>query len=97
MRKPNESVPWFWSDQYDLKLQMVGLSQGADREIVRGSVEDKKFSIFYLKGKRIVGIDSVNAVADHVLGRRLLSQRIEVQPEVIGDLKFDLKSLERAA
>jgi 3-phenylpropionate/trans-cinnamate dioxygenase ferredoxin reductase subunit len=97
VRKPNESVPWFWSDQYDLKLQMVGLSQGADREIVRGSVEDKKFSIFYLKGKRIVGIDSVNAVADHVLGRRLLSQRIEVQPEVIGDPKFDLKSLERAA
>jgi len=95
--KPNESVPWFWSDQYDLKLQMVGLSQDADAEIVRGSLVERKFSIFYFKGKRLVGIDSINAAADHMLGRRLLSQRIEVSPEFISDTHFDLRSLERTA
>ncbi len=97
IRAPNDSVPWFWSDQYDLKLQMVGLSQGADQEVVRGSVEHRKFSIFYLQGKRLVGIDSVNAAADHMLGRRLLAQRIDISPEIISDTQFDLKSLLRAA
>lgn len=97
IRAPNESVPWFWSDQYDLKLQMVGLSHGADQEVLRGSVEQRKFSIFYLQGRRLIGIDSVNAPADHMLGRRLLAQRIDISPERISDIHFDLKSVLRAA
>ena len=94
---PYASVPWFWSDQYDLKLQMVGLSHGADHEIVRGSVEDRKFSVFYLKSGRLLAIDSVNSPADHMLGRRLVSQRIGVAPELIQDPQFDLRTLAKAA
>jgi 3-phenylpropionate/trans-cinnamate dioxygenase ferredoxin reductase subunit len=94
---PYDSVPWFWSDQHDLKLQMAGFSQGADREVLRGSVEDHRFSLFYLRDGRLVGVDSVNAPADHMLGRRLLSQRIAVLPEALGDLSFDLRALLKAA
>ena len=90
---PYQAVPWFWSDQYDLKLQMVGLSTGATAEIIRGSVEAKKFSIFYLRDGRLVGIDSVNAPADHMFGRRILARRPSISADRIADASFDLRSL----
>jgi len=90
---PYDSVPWFWSDQYDLKLQMVGLSQGADLEILRGSLESRKFSVFYFRDQRLIGIDSVNAAADHMLGRRLLAQRIACPAAAVRDPQFELKTL----
>jgi 3-phenylpropionate/trans-cinnamate dioxygenase ferredoxin reductase subunit len=67
-----QSVPWFWSDQYDLKLQMVGLSEGHDATCERGSREDNRFSVFYFKTGRLIAIDSVNRPADHMRGRKLL-------------------------
>jgi len=94
---PYRAVPWFWSDQYDLKLQMVGLSIGATAEIVRGSVEAKKFSIFYLREGVLIGIDSVNAPSDHITGRRILSRRPKVSADALIDPGFDLKSLMVAA
>jgi 3-phenylpropionate/trans-cinnamate dioxygenase ferredoxin reductase subunit len=72
---------------------MVGLSTGATAEIIRGSVEAKKFSIFYLRDGRLIGIDSVNAPGDHMLGRRLLGRRPEVSADQLTDPGFDLKSL----
>jgi len=90
---PNTSVPWFWSDQFDLKLQMVGLSEGADREVIRGSLEARKFSIFSLRGDRIAAIDSVNSAGDNMLGRRLLGVAHSVTAEQIADPDFNLRSL----
>lgn len=78
------AVPWFWSDQYDLKLQMVGLSHGADHVEERGSRSDNRFSIFYFKAGRLIAIDSVNRPADHMRGRKLLAP--EAAPIAPGEL-----------
>lgn len=91
--KPYESVPWFWSDQYELKLQMVGLVQGSDRHAVRGSLEQRRFSIFYFRSGRLVAIDSVNRAADHMLGRKLLALGRSPTPQQAADESFDLQTL----
>ena len=76
-----------------MKLQMVGLAQGAEREVVRGSIEAGKFSVFYMRGGRVVAIDSVNCVSDHVLGRKLLAKDHSVSDAEIADVDFNLRSL----
>ena len=86
-------IPWFWSDQYDLKLQMVGLSQGHDRTVVRGSMADNNFSVFYLQGTQIIAVDAVNRPQDFLLGKRLIAAKMHVQPQVLADIAFPLKSL----
>ena len=91
--KPYESVPWFWSDQYELKLQMVGLVQGSDRHAVRGSLEQRRFSIFYFRSGRLVAIDYVNRAADHMLGRKLLALGRSPTPQQAADESFDLQTL----
>ncbi len=87
------SLPWFWTDQYDVRLQMAGLSQGHDAAIVRGSIDDAKFSVFYFSGNRLVAVDSVNRPGDHMLARRLLSSRKSLTPEQAADQSFELKKL----
>ncbi|KHK89823.1 NAD(P)/FAD-dependent oxidoreductase [Novosphingobium malaysiense] len=89
----NDAVPWFWSDQFDMKLQMVGFVEGANRQVVRGSIEDGKFSVFHLKDTRIVCIESVNAVSDHVAGRKLLKLPHSVDPEMLRDTSVKLRDL----
>ena len=86
-------VPWFWSDQFDLKLQMVGLSAGHDDIAIRGRREDKKFSIFYFQSSRLIAIDSINRPADHMAGRKLLPAGARVTPEQAADESFNLKDL----
>lgn len=90
---PYEDVPWFWSDQYDLKLQIAGLSQGHDGFVVRGAPEGRRFSVFYLKGGRVIAVDSVNAPADHLVGRKLVGARAEVPPERLADTSIPVKEL----
>lgn len=89
----NDAVPWFWSDQFDLKLQMVGFVDGAERQVVRGSIEDGRFSVFHLKDNRITCIESVNAVSDHVLGRKILKQQHSVDPIALSDPGINLREL----
>ena len=91
--KPYDTVPWFWSDQYEFKLQMVGLVQGHDRHALRGSPEQRRFSIFYFRGSRLIAIDSVNRAADHMLGRKLLALGHSPTPEQVADESFDLQKL----
>jgi 3-phenylpropionate/trans-cinnamate dioxygenase ferredoxin reductase subunit len=67
------AVPWFWSDIGDMKLQMVGLSTGADTHVVVGDPDANRFSVFHFAGDRLVSIDSVNRPADHMLGRRMIA------------------------
>jgi 3-phenylpropionate/trans-cinnamate dioxygenase ferredoxin reductase component len=95
--KPYDAVPWFWSDQYDLKLQMVGLSDGHDQSVVRGSPEQQKFSVFYFRQGALIGIDSINRPGDHMAGRQLIPAGTALTPDEAADPDFDLVRLVAAA
>lgn len=92
-REPFRAVPWFWSDQGDVKLQMVGLSTDATRSVLRGKPDDGAFSIFHYKDDRLVAIDSVNRAADHMVGRRMLAAGMALSAEQAADESVDLKAL----
>lgn len=92
-REAYRAVPWFWSDQGDVKLQMVGLPFSATRSVRRGAPESGAFSIFHYAGDRLVAIDSVNRAADHMIGRRLIGAGISPPPEVAADEGADLKAM----
>lgn len=90
---PYDQVPWFWSDQYDVKLQTVGLGPGRyDEAAVRGDPVDKKFSVFYLRNGVLIAVDSVNAPADHMISRRLIAAGVRCSKDELADPAFDLKS-----
>ncbi len=95
--EPYRAVPWFWSDQGDAKLQMVGLSNDADSSVLRGRPEDGSFSVFHYRGDQLVAIDSVNRAADHMLGRRMLGSGFQLDKAVAADESADLKKLVLAA
>jgi 3-phenylpropionate/trans-cinnamate dioxygenase ferredoxin reductase subunit len=86
------AIPWFWSDQRDLKLQMVGLTGGCDRTVLRGDPAARAFSVFCFREGRLIGIESVNRAADHMFGRRLLAARQSITPDEAADAGFDLKA-----
>jgi 3-phenylpropionate/trans-cinnamate dioxygenase ferredoxin reductase subunit len=88
-----QAVPWFWTDQYDISLQMVGLSAGYDQIVIRGEPESRKFSVFYFKQGRLVAIDSVNRPGDHIIGRKLITNGTPLTPEQAADMSVDLKAL----
>lgn len=92
-REAFRAVPWFWSDQGDVKLQMVGLSFDATRSFIRGRPDDGSFSVFHYAGDRLVAIDSVNRAADHVVGRRMIGAGISPPPHLVADEGADLKAL----
>jgi 3-phenylpropionate/trans-cinnamate dioxygenase ferredoxin reductase subunit len=96
-REAFRAVPWFWSDQGDVKLQMVGLSGHATNSVIRGKPEGGSFSVFHYAGSRLVAIDSVNRPADHVLGRRMIGAGTSPPPEVVADETIDLKALAAGA
>ena len=89
--KPYDGHPWFWSDQGDDKLQMVGLTTGYDRVVLRGDPAQKAFSAFCYRGDKLVGIESVNRAGDHMFGRRLLVAGGSITAEQAADQHFDLK------
>ncbi|PCI48222.1 MAG: hypothetical protein COB49_06235 [Alphaproteobacteria bacterium] len=89
---PYETVPWFWSDQYDLKLQMAGLSRGHDSHVVRGSLADNRFSICYFSKGSLIAVDSVNRPADHLGARKLLAARTKISPAQGADIETPLKA-----
>lgn len=91
--EPYVAVPWFWSDQYDVKLQMAGLADGCDRWVARGAIADGKFSLFHFRGAELRAIDSVNKPADHIQGRKLLAAGVSPTPEQAADPSFALKGL----
>lgn len=87
------ALPWFWTDQFDIKLQMAGIAEGHDRLVTRGHAENKKLSVFYFHGERLVAIDSINRPLDHMIGRKLISASVPLTPEQAADEDFDLKKL----
>lgn len=90
---PFDAVPWFWSDQADLKLQIVGLAAPTDAAVLRGDPASRRFSVFRFRDRVLTAIESVNRPADHMLGRRLLTGTPTLTPEQAADEGFELKSL----
>ncbi len=78
-------VPWFWSDQGSMKLQMVGLATAADRQVVSGAMEANGFSVYRFKGNRLLGVESINRPADHMLARKLLAADFSPDDDLIGN------------
>ncbi len=78
-----EAVPWFWSNQYDLRLQTVGLSLGHDATVLRGDPAERSFSVVYLRGGQVVALDCVNRTKDYAQGRKLVEARVAISPEAL--------------
>ena len=89
----HDAVPWFWSNQYDLKLQTVGLSTGHDATVTRGDPATRSFSIIYLRDGRVIALDCVNAVRDYVQGRRLVVEGERTPPALLADTGMQLKEM----
>lgn len=91
--RPFTATPWFWSDQYDKKLQMAGLSTGADQWAVRGDMAANSFSVYHFKGEQLLAVDSVNAAKEHLQARKLLDAGVSPTLAQAADTGFDLGSL----
>lgn len=87
----HDKVPWFWSDQYDLKLVIVGLSDGHDATIVRGDPATRSFSVCYLRDRELIAIDTVNAPKDQMAARKLVAARVTPHLEKLADATCSLK------
>ena len=92
-REPYRALPWFWSDQFDIKLQMAGLSYNHDHIVTRGSADSKKLSVFYFAAGRLVAIDSINRPLDHMIGRKLIAAGTPITFDQAADESFDLRTL----
>jgi 3-phenylpropionate/trans-cinnamate dioxygenase ferredoxin reductase subunit len=93
---PYDKVPWFWSDQGDLKLQIAGITTGHDTAVLRGDPDSGHFSVFCYRGGRLIGVESVNQTADHVVARRLLAGEPKLKLEQAADLSYDLRAHARS-
>jgi 3-phenylpropionate/trans-cinnamate dioxygenase ferredoxin reductase component len=94
---PEAAAPWFWSDQYDLKLQMVGLSDGYDGLAIRGSMESSSFIAFYLKEGVVIAADAVNRPGDFMAAKRIIGERMEIPAARLKDEALPLKMLLQSA
>ena len=89
---PAPETPWFWSDQYDLKLQIAGVSLDPDRLVIRGDVEANHFAIFHLKGARVLAVEAVNAPAEFMAGKQLIAKARHIEPDRLADVDVAMKT-----
>lgn len=91
--KPYDSLPWFWSDQFDLKLQIAGLSTGYDKVIIRGdNLSGRSFAAYYFKGDQFIAVDAVNSPRDFMFGKQALSKGKALDAEILSDVNSNLKA-----
>lgn len=90
---PYVDVPWFWSDQYELKLQIAGLSAGHDSVVARGSPDHGHFALFYLRQGRVIAVDAINSPRDFIAGKKLVAERAVVPPALLADIDSNLGAL----
>lgn len=94
---PYSALPWFWSDQYDIKLQIAGLSQGFDEIVIRGDLsEGRSFAAFYLADGKLLACDAVNRPVEFMVSKKLLLEKRAVDPSALADESLDIKSLLKA-
>jgi 3-phenylpropionate/trans-cinnamate dioxygenase ferredoxin reductase component len=87
----HDRVPWFWSDQFDNKLLIVGLSQDYDRQVLRGDPSSRSFSVCYLKGRELLAVEAINHSKDYMAARKLIAERALLNPEKLADSGLALK------
>lgn len=91
---PKLDTPWFWSDQYDVKLQIAGLSNGAAQHVVRGNMQENKFAVFHLDAEnRILAIDAINSPGEFLVGKKLVAASSKIAPQIISDMGISIKDL----
>ena len=90
---PYHSTPWFWSNQYDLRLQTVGISAGYDQTVIRGDIESRSFAVIYLQAGRVIALDCVNATKDYAQGRRLVEVGAIIDAAILADTSLALKDI----
>ena len=91
--KPYQKVPWFWSDQYNIKLQIAGVSQDHDRHVIRGFPEEEKFAVFYQKEKRLIAVDAINSPKEFMVGQKWIAMQAKISFELIRNMDIDLKKI----
>lgn len=92
--KPYAQIPWFWSDQYDLKLQIVGLSAGYDQAVVRGNPEEgRSFAVFYLKEGRLIAVDAINRAPEFMMSKQLIAKGVSIPAEKLKDENINMKEM----
>ena len=93
--KPNayREVPWFWSDQYDLKLQIAGLARPTDQLVVRGNPDARKFAVFHLREGAVAAVEAVNAAPEYLVGKRLIADGAKITPERLADTAIPMKTI----
>ncbi len=94
-QRPYAQVPWFWSDQYDLKLQIVGLTEGYDQTVIRGDIASRQFSCFYLKEDRLIAVDSVNSPREFMLSKPAVAAGAKIPAQILADPEESLKDAEK--
>lgn len=87
------ALPWFWSDQYDLKLQMAGLSQGFDTAVTRGNPDERSFSVFYTKEGRLIAADCISRPKDFMVAKMLITKQVHPDLASLADDSVDIKTL----
>jgi 3-phenylpropionate/trans-cinnamate dioxygenase ferredoxin reductase subunit len=92
-----EEAPWFWSDQYDLKLQIAGLFQGYDNIVLRGVMADRAFAAFYYQGPRLIAVDAVNRPGEYLGAKMLIQMGRTISPSALEDESRPMKDLVAAA
>ncbi|HEY8696969.1 MAG TPA: FAD-dependent oxidoreductase [Rhizomicrobium sp.] len=90
---PYREVPWFWSDQYDLKLQIAGLAQPGDTLVRRGDPAARKFAVFHLRDGAVAAVEAVNAAPEYMIGRRLIAEGAHVAPGRLADPAIPMKNI----
>jgi 3-phenylpropionate/trans-cinnamate dioxygenase ferredoxin reductase component len=86
-------VPWFWSDQYDLKLQIAGLARPNDRIVLRGDPATRKFAVFHLRDGAVAAVEAVNAPPEYMIGKKMIAANVQIAPERLADLSVPMKAM----
>ena len=86
-------VPWFWSDQYDKKLQIVGFSDDHDELVIRGSIEEDNFMLFFLKEGKLIAVNAVNNPKEFLICKKLVANKQKISSDAISNQSVDLKEL----
>jgi 3-phenylpropionate/trans-cinnamate dioxygenase ferredoxin reductase subunit len=86
-------VPWFWSDQYDLKLQIAGLARPSDALVLRGRPEGRKFAVFHLRDGAVAAVEAVNAAPEYLMGKKWIAEGRKIAPEMLADMSVVMKQM----
>jgi 3-phenylpropionate/trans-cinnamate dioxygenase ferredoxin reductase subunit len=91
--KTYSEVPWFWSDQYDLKLQIAGLARPTDTLVLRGDPAARKFAVFHLRDGAVAAVEAVNAAPEYMIGKKLVADGKKIAAETLADMSIPMKQM----